>query len=147
MIIFFEYFDNFQYNISHFFPIVIYKHKTFQNISIGTNEVFCHLTTGPFSRPPFRFESSLSSKLYQKRASTQGTLFFGKAEAGGFEPPIPFPVYCISSAAHSTALARFPCLIRYGKWTYMAIMPTSRRRYPHPAVRPHPRPRRTEYSE
>lgn len=29
------------------------------------------------------------------------------AEAGGFEPPIPFRVYRISSAAHSTTLARF----------------------------------------
>lgn len=29
------------------------------------------------------------------------------AEAGGFEPPIPFRIYRISSAAHSTSLARF----------------------------------------
>ena len=28
------------------------------------------------------------------------------AEAGGFEPPMLFPAYRISSAAHSTALAR-----------------------------------------
>ena len=33
--------------------------------------------------------------------------FIYKAEAGGFEPPKPFPAYRISSAAHSTTLARF----------------------------------------
>ena len=48
------------------------------------------------------FESNPQNRNTPAKA---GVFLF--AEAGGFEPPIPFRVYRISSAAHSTTLARF----------------------------------------
>src|SRR3989344_2131048 len=55
----------------------------------------------------FRRSNPAASSYIYELASAVEALVSSFAEAGGFEPPIRLPVYRISSAAHSTTLARF----------------------------------------